>query len=160
MPIRSALVATCAALLLATAALYAATGRSSGRSQADDVSGEPTLDARIGFPDQGQFKRVCDENDWRNPLIDVTANGRILLRSASNPTFRSIDVADLRRALVDLPVGDWPYGRIIAIPNKAHADANAVAAYVSDVITSVNPLRMSWWGWPHACANGVARSAC
>jgi hypothetical protein len=99
---------------------------------------------------------VCDEKDWRNPLIDLTADGRVLLRSTSHPTFRAIDPADLRRAVAELPVSDWPYGRIIAIPNRAHTDANDTVAYIPAVLASVNSLRMSWWGWPHGCGTSAA----
>ena len=119
-------------------------------AQTTIVDSESALDTRIGTAAPSLFKAVCDEKDWRNPLLGMTSGG-VWLRSLSQPMPTLVAVVDLRRTLTELPVTDWPYGRIVAIPKDNPEAFNAVRK-------SLAALRLGWWVWPHACANAVGSS--
>ena len=79
---------------------------------------EPTLDARIPVPDRARYQAVRDGREWRNPFLVAVAIG-FELTSASNPKPKLVTVKDLRRVLADLPITDWPYGRVVALSNSS-----------------------------------------
>jgi hypothetical protein len=79
---------------------------------------EPTLDARIPVPDRARYEAVRDGREWRNPRLVAIASG-FELTSASNPKPKLVTVKDLRRVLADLPITDWPYGRVVALSNSS-----------------------------------------
>lgn len=105
------------------------------------------LDPRIGLPDQAQINAVCSERDWRNPLIAVDSQSRYRLRSLSNriPT----SVADLRLALAKLPISDWPYGRVVAVPRQEEIPTELEVAQHLPISKAIIPLKVGWWVWPH-----------
>lgn len=78
----------------------------------------PTLDARIPVPDRARYQAVRDGREWRNPFLVAVASG-FELTSASNPKPKLVTVKDLRRVLADLPITDWPYGRVVALSNSS-----------------------------------------
>ena len=84
------------------------------------------LDPRIEIAaDMAQIRTVCDERDWRNPLLSLK-QGDVWLRSASAQTARLVPLSDLRRTLVRLPIDDWPYGRMVGVPSLETLRAQAV----------------------------------
>jgi hypothetical protein len=125
---------------------------SAGAQQPSTDRAEPGLDPQIREPDAVQYRSVRDAREWRNPYLDVSNSG-FLLRSAS--TRRPIFVApsDLRRMLAELPIGDWPYGRVVVVqlPSIVAADAEWIAAMRrnADVARRVlAKLGVDAWGWP------------
>src|ERR1043166_4212755 len=82
--------------------------RAQAPATADPALDEPALDPRIPEP-SNPLRWGCHDRDWTNPRIDVSDDG-YLLRSLSKPQWRLVDLADLRRELVNLPVSDWPKG--------------------------------------------------
>lgn len=118
-----------------------------------DESRAPSLDPRIGAAQPALFNAACSEEDWRNPLIDVRGDD-VRVRSLSQPAPALIPLSRLPQTLVELPVSDWPYGRIVAIPSAAHLAAHhpLSADLVGDVRHQVGQLRVGWWTFPH-CQN-------
>jgi hypothetical protein len=86
--------------------------------QQDDARREPMLDARIPVPDRARYEAVRDGGEWRNPSLVAVASG-FELTSASNPKPKLVTVKDLRRVLTDLPITDWPYGRVVKLSNSS-----------------------------------------
>ena len=84
---------------------------------------EPLLDARIPFADRARYESVRDGGEWRNPRLIAIASG-FELTSASNPKPKLVSVRDLRRVLADLPLTDWPYGRVVALSNSSIVEAD------------------------------------
>jgi hypothetical protein len=123
-----------------------------GAQQPSTDRAEPGLDPQIGEPDPVQYRSVRDAREWRNPYLDVSNSG-FLLRSAS--TQRPIFVApsDLRRVLAELPIGDWPYGRVVVVqsPSIVPADAESIAGMRRNVDVAMGVLAklgVDAWGWP------------
>ena len=116
------------------------------------VLAERGLDVRIPPPNPEQYRAIRQPRDWRNPWIDVSNDG-YRLRSISVSSGKFVAPADLRRALTDLPVGDWPHGRVAVVqsPSIAPGDEAWIAAMrrnVDTAITILTALDADWWGWP------------
>jgi hypothetical protein len=82
-----------------------------------EAAQEPRLDRRIRLASRAQYERV-DSSEWRNPYLLISGDG-VQLQAQSLPEPRSLDSLSLRRALVDLPVTDWPYGRVVAVQDAS-----------------------------------------
>jgi hypothetical protein len=65
-------------------------------------------------PDRKQFLTVKRQEDWRNPFLQLGADGTVTLLAASNAS-QKIEAVALEKALVELPASDWPFGRVIAV---------------------------------------------
>jgi len=74
---------------------------------------EPGLSAEISSADRAKFKDVRDGKDWRNPSVTIEGHAvQIRSRTLVGIGIR-VPVDQLRQQLVKLPVGDWPYGRVV-----------------------------------------------
>ena len=119
----------------------------------------PRLDDGIPAAHMAQFEHQCDEQKWSNPWIDLTGDGA-LLRSRSSPTLRRVSVDKLGHALTQLPISDWPYGRVIAVPSGERLRENNVPEEALLMLTTV-VLRTgvyALWAWPREtseCAGAV-----
>lgn len=88
---------------------------------------------QIPVPQKNEYLAVDQESRWQNPFVTVDTNmiqvrmylpdensspvdqgGLTRLSAARKHTF-NVRLADLPRALVALPNGAWPYGRVVAI---------------------------------------------
>lgn len=79
---------------------------------------EPRLSARIPAADRARYKAVRVPRDWGNPYLLASATG-FELKSASSPKPRAVSLKDLRRKLTDLPISDWPYGRVVVVQSPS-----------------------------------------
>jgi hypothetical protein len=116
------------------------------------VGVEPRLDARIGAPNPAQYRAVRNAREWRNPFLDVSNDG-FRLRSISSPEPRFVALANLQRVLTELPLGDWPYGRVVVVqtPSIVPADDQWIAAMTRSMEAAkriLTVLDASWWAWP------------
>ena len=111
----------------------------------------PKLDARIRRADPKQYEAVLDARDWRNPWIDAEQNG-FWLRSRSTPQRKFVTLGDLRHVLTELPVSDWPYGRVVVIQLPSIIGSveqwRAVEANADAARTIATTLNAESWGWP------------
>jgi hypothetical protein len=113
---------------------------------------EPTLDARISAPDRTRYRAVRDSHDWRNPFLFASATG-LELTSISIPQPRFVAMTDLRRVLADLPITDWPYGRVAVLqsPSIVPGDQQWIRALqlnIERARTILGALSVDEWGWP------------
>lgn len=115
---------------------------------------EPTLNWRIRRADPKQYRGVPGEDHWKNPRLDVTNTG-FWLHAQSIPDKKFVTLADLRRVLTQLPVNDWPYGRVVVVqhPGVIPADPaweSAMQVNYDTALGIVAALNADWWGWPSA----------
>lgn len=112
----------------------------------------PQLNARIPPADRARYRAVRDPRDWRNPYLLASATG-LELKSASSPKPRAVSLKDLRRELTDLPISDWPYGRVVVVqsPSIVPGDpawSEAMKRNVDDALEILEALGADTWGWP------------
>jgi hypothetical protein len=111
----------------------------------------PKLNGRIPRADPKQYEAVLDWRDWRNPWLDAVQNG-FWLHSRSTPQKKFVTLADLRRVLTQLPVSDWPYGRVVVIQSPSIIGSveewRVVDANVDAARKIAKALDADSWGWP------------
>jgi len=110
------------------------------------------VDARIPVPDRTRYRAVRDSRDWRNPYLYASATG-FELTSISIPHPRFVAVKDLRRVLAELPITDWPYGRVAVLqsPSIVPSDKQwnrALNLNIARAGTILAALGVDEWGWP------------
>ena len=119
-------------------------------ARANAADAGPRLDARIRRANPQQYEAVLDPRDWRNPWLDAVRDG-FWLRSRYTRQKKFVTLADLRRVLTELPVSDWPYGRVMVIQSPSLAgvdDWPAIAANIEAARMIAAALRADSWGWP------------
>jgi hypothetical protein len=123
-------------------------------SQADRSTpqGATRLDPKIPAPIEAQYRNIRDAKDWRNPKLDVGADG-ITVNSLSLRSGRKTASAnELRAALVSLPITDWPYGRVVGAQDPSirsgrrseDAEINRHHAIAEQVLKDLD-IRANWW---------------
>jgi hypothetical protein len=122
------------------------------RQQPTALRVQPGLDSAIGAANPAQYRAVSGSRDWRNPWLDARDDG-FRLKSRSSPKPRFVALSDLRRVLRELPVSDWPYGRVVVVqyPSIVPGDEKWIAAMrknFSAAIELLAALDADWWGWP------------
>jgi hypothetical protein len=71
------------------------------------------LSTRIPAADPAKYRSIRDARDWLNPGLIIHGNA-VWVISQTIPSGRKLVPTDeLRRTLVSLPVGAWPYGRVV-----------------------------------------------
>ena len=121
-------------------------------SQQAAIQSEPQLDTRIPAPNRSQSRAVREEREWRNPRL-LASNRGFELRSLSAPEPRVVLLKDLRRVLTELPIRDWPYGRVVVVqsPSIVPADDEWIAAMqrnIDEARRVLKALGADDWGWP------------
>lgn len=81
----------------------------------------------IPLADAGQYERVHDMKNWRNPYLIISKDGVALLDAADSAEIH-LKADELLAALARLPASNWPYGRVVA------ASENGVRASEQDGI--------------------------
>ena len=116
-----------------------------------EIDQEGRLDHRICTVDEAQVDAVCDLRDWRNPRLVIESGGGVRLWSLSK-RWQAFPLSDVRVALRELPVSDWPYGRIVAVP--PYASMHVVEPlFISfrGVMATLEDLRARSWAWNGTC---------
>jgi hypothetical protein len=82
------------------------------------------LSAEITAPDRKKFLHIKQKQEWCNPFLVLNVDGSFEV-SASAIGCRQITDAELEETLCQLPVQDWPYGKVIAVQPCAARSADA-----------------------------------
>jgi hypothetical protein len=107
------------------------------------------LNASIPAAHPELYKNIYDGQDWLNPYLHVCSRDITLVVRSITKDRRVIQVTDLRRTLVDLPVAAWPYGRVIAVQDCSIGNRDeALAAKIDAVLDIVKALRLDVERWP------------
>ena len=125
--------------------------------------------AQIPLPTKSMYVDVHEPSAWANPFLVVGADMITLriLQPDANPspvgqsTLLRLEAArrqelelrlgDLTQAIVAIPAGAWPYGRVIAVaesPLATAKDRPKVRRNVEDVIRKLNDLGIVVEEWP------------
>jgi len=110
---------------------------------------EPRLDSRITAPNRSEYRAIREERDWQNPHLSVSKSG-FYLRSLSAPEPRLIALKDLRKVLTELPISDWPYGRVVVLklPSIGGLWIATMQADFDGARKILKALDADEWGWP------------
>src|SRR5688572_12177625 len=128
-------------------------GAPDGRAmQASQILPAPRLSPKIPPADRRRYMAVRSSEEWKNPYLMATATG-FELKSASSPQPRVVLVKNLQQELADLPISDWPYGRVAVVqsPSIVPADAPCVKAMdrnIEEARKILKALGAEEWGWP------------
>ena len=111
------------------------------------------LDPRIGEADQRKYESIRDASDWKNPHLTIRHDGVAVTASGLPDDGKIIGVADLRKALVALPVASWPYGRVVAVAEIGilrgdGSDRQLIAENLRAAIATLTALKIRVERWP------------
>jgi hypothetical protein len=125
--------------------------------------------AQIPLPTKSLYIDVRDASAWANPFLSVgpdtitvtvlmpdanpspTGEGSMLRPVAARRQELELRPADLEKAIVAIPAGAWPYGRVIAIaemPSALTKDKPKIRRNLEAVIQRVNDLGVVVEEWP------------
>ena len=112
---------------------------------ADPAAAKQELNARIGPPVPKMYENIQDGQDWLNPYLSVCSEGVELSVKSIRREPQTLKIQELREILRALPVGSWPYGRIIAIQECSIGfTPRQLMSDVQDVLRSLG-LAVSHW---------------
>ncbi|HEY9681298.1 MAG TPA: hypothetical protein V6C86_06950 [Oculatellaceae cyanobacterium] len=72
------------------------------------------LSSEITLPDRKQFLHIKQQVDWKNPFLVLNVDGSLDIIAGALGRKKIKDV-ELEDVLCQLPVADWPYGKVIAV---------------------------------------------
>jgi hypothetical protein len=71
------------------------------------------LNSQIPRANRKQYLSIRDIQGWRNPILVIRVDGiEVIAKSMGRTTVAG---ADLQAMLINLPVNDWPYGRVVVL---------------------------------------------
>ena len=125
--------------------------------------------ARVALPTKSRYVDVHEPGAWANPFLSFDAqwvNLRVTLADANTSSIgqggllrpaaarrRELQIRqqDLVEALIALPEGAWPYGRVVAIEESPLADKKmrpAIRRQIEAAIQQLNDLGVVVDEWP------------
>jgi hypothetical protein len=125
--------------------------------------------AKIALPTKSRYVDVHEPGAWANPFLSFDANmvnlrivqadanpsnlgkGSLLRPAAARRQEIQVRQADLVDALIALPEGAWPYGRVVAIEESPLADKSqrpAIRRQIEAIIQQLNDLGVVVDEWP------------
>ena len=125
--------------------------------------------ARVALPTKSRYVDVHEPGAWANPFLSFDAQminlritledanpsqigkGGILRPAAARHQELQIRQKDLVDALIALPEGAWPYGRVVAIEESPLADKKArpaIRRQIEAAIQQLNDLGVVVDEWP------------
>jgi hypothetical protein len=125
--------------------------------------------ARIALPTKSRYVDVHEPGAWDNPFLSVDekminlritradanpstlGQGGMLRPNAARRQELQIRAQDLTEALIALPEGAWPYGRVVAIEESPLADRRqrpAIRRQIEAIIQQLNDLGVVVDEWP------------
>ncbi len=96
----------------------------------------------VPLPTKDTYLTIDQESQWQNPFLTVESNmikiriytadenssavdrGGLTRLSAARKHILNVRLKDLPRALVSLPDGAWPYGRVVALNEDSETQRN------------------------------------
>jgi hypothetical protein len=123
----------------------------------------------IPLPTKSMYVDVHEPGAWENPFLSVDAGsltlrvtmadantsslgqGTLLRPEAARRQEVQLRPADLAQALIALPSGVWPYGRVIAVaesPLASHKDRPKVRRNIEAAIKELSDLGIVVEEWP------------
>ena len=147
----------------------AANAERTAQANATRLDRERAQLAEIPLPTKGMYADVHDPSQWSNPFIVVgpeyvtlrilfadvntssIAKGTLLRPESARRQEMPVGLADLSRAVSDIPAGAWHYGRVIAVQESQDfppKDRPLMRRNVETVIRQLNDLGVVVEEWP------------
>ena len=125
--------------------------------------------AKIALPTKSRYVDVHEPGAWANPFLSFDANmvnlrivqadanpsnlgkGSLLRPAAARRQEIQVRQTDLVDALIALPEGAWPYGRVVAIEESPLADKKSrpeIRRQIEATIQQLNDLGVVVDEWP------------
>jgi hypothetical protein len=113
------------------------------------------LNPRIGRANPQQYGSIRDAKDWKNPYLVIRRDGIEVIASGLLSGRRTVAPTDLERALIDLPVTAWPYGRVVAVQEIGiraadRSDDKPIADNLDVTLATLKTLQVTVERWPSA----------
>ena len=102
----------CAAAVVLT--IFGA-GVIASQSKQNDSPSTVQLNPRIAANNPQRYKSVRDAKTWENPRLVIRWDGIEVIAKGLPSGRQTVAATDLRRTLIELPVGAWPYGKVVAV---------------------------------------------
>ena len=123
----------------------------------------------IPLPTKSLYVDVHEPGAWTNPFLSVdvdTIDLRVIMADANTSTVGQgtllrpaaarrqelvLHPSDLAKALISLPTGAWPYGRVVAVaesPQAPQKDRPKIRRNLEAVIRQLNDLGIVVEEWP------------
>lgn len=134
-----------------------------------ELEQERTQLDQIPLPTKSLYVDIHDPSAWGNPFLSVgpdvitlrillpdanpspAGQGSLLRPEAARRQELQLRPSDLDRAVVAIPAGAWPYGRVIAVAESSSAapkDRPKVRRNVEEAIKQLNDLGVVVEEWP------------
>jgi len=154
---------------VAGAAHSAITAEQRAQANANELDQERAAVEQIPLPTKSMYVDVHEPSQWTNPFLSVGpdyVNLRILFEDVNTSTVgqgtllrpvaarrqeMQVRLSDLDKAISAIPVGAWPYGRVIAVAESSEAppkERRAVRRNLEAVIRQLNDLGIVVEEWP------------
>jgi|SRR5580704_6796285 hypothetical protein len=125
--------------------------------------------AHIPVPTKSLYVDIHEPSAWVNPFLSVESDmidlqitladanpspvgqGTMMRPSAARRQELKVRPADLAKAIVALPDGAWPYGRVVAVaevPGAPAKDRHVIRRNVEAAIQQLNDLGIVVEEWP------------
>ena len=132
--------------------ICAATALVGSSVQRNSVQSE-RLNPRIGPANSPRYRTIRDVKDWKNPYLVIRRDGIQVIATDLPSGPRTIAPTDLQRALVELPVSAWPYGRVavvqeIGIGAADRSDDKSIADNLAAALAILKALNVKVERWP------------
>jgi hypothetical protein len=108
------------------------------------------LSRKIPRADREKYKSISDAKDWSNPFLVIRADGIEVISKSLPSGRRVVPTKELRRTLVELPAGAWPYGRVVAVQEigiRSDGDSKPIdqnKKAMRDVLKRLG-IELEWW---------------
>jgi len=111
------------------------------------------LDSRIGPANLERYKSIRNPRDWENPFLVIDRGGIDVIAKALPSGRTTVARAELQRTLIALPIAAWPYGRVVALQDTGHVNADGsdtepIAANREAALATLNTLQVTVERWP------------
>lgn len=133
-----------------------------GTAQNQEMSDINTLE-RIPDPKMEEIRRICNAEDWPNPIVLVNSDGfYLILHVHGNRIQKELNIIDLEKTLKELKLERWPLGRVVAVAENGlrnPGDNEEIAEKSKEVKQMLESHKLMIELWPSPARSGLAMSA-
>ena len=122
-----------------------------GSLGADELKAQE-LDRRIPAAIVDAYEEIRDAQEWRNPAVVIRREGIEVVSDAILGGRVTVTADSLSRVLAELPVGAWPYGRVVIATDIGIRDGNGSDEEpirrnheAAQVILGDLNIEVNWW---------------
>jgi hypothetical protein len=113
------------------------------------------LSTRIGPANPQRYKVIRAAEDWENPYLIIRREGIEVIAKGLPSGRQIVPATDLQRALIDLPVTAWPYGRVVVMQDASiraadRSDEQPIADNRNVALAFLMRLQVTVERWPSA----------